>query len=98
MQKVKKQFRLFDVYRYLATGYMSTIQGLPEYHASIGYDNNKNYGELYITVEFINHTSKYMWCNIHDEDKLKEFIYQVNKRLSNCRKPGKKVKNVHNNI
>lgn len=78
----KKQFRLFDVYRYIATGKKSHIKGISAYVASIYalqviYDSPKTYDN-----------STFFYNN---EDELKKAISKINKCLNNCHKPGKKV-------
>lgn len=78
----KKQFRLFDVYRYIATNQHSHIKGISSYSASncalqIIYDSPKAY---------TNGTFFY-----ENEEELKKAISKINKYLNNCHKPGKKV-------
>ena len=78
----KKQFRLFDVYRYIATGEQSHIKGISSYAAStcalqVIYDSPKTYSN---GTFFYEH-----------EEELKKAISKINKCLNNCHKPGKKV-------
>lgn len=80
----KKQFRLFDVYRYIATGQQSHIKGISLYSAStctlrISYDNDSL--NIYGYDDFF----------YKNENDLKKAIKIINKLLGNCHKPGKKV-------
>ena len=84
MEREKKQFRLFDVYRQSFTGTSSKIRGIKNYRSSKYFDETEisityNNG---LTIEF---TAK-------NENELKEIIRRVNKELKNCCKPGRKSK------
>ena len=78
--KQKKQFRLYDVYRYAVTGVQSNIEGISEYEV------NKEC--TCIKVAFTDGTSRYDWPK--NETELKTFIRYTNKLLNNCNKPGPK--------
>lgn len=81
MSRIKKQFRLYDVYRYAATGVESKIEGIHSYEC------NKDATTL--TVRFGEYAVSQFWFP-RDEKELREVIHEVNKRLGNCAKPGKK--------
>lgn len=85
MEREKKQFRLFDVYRQSFTGTSSRIKGIRSYKVA------KYFDETEITITYGNgSTTEFMAKN---EDELKEVIKKVNKELKNCCKPGRKSKN-----
>lgn len=78
----KSQFRLYDIYRYAATGVESRIRGIYSYEVnrdatlvSICFDDAK--------------TSKFYFPR--NEKELKDIVKEVNKRLGNCDKPGPKM-------
>ena len=80
----KRQFRLFDVYRYIATLRRSQIKGIRFYYASklslqVLYDNDSL--NTYDNTMFF----------YKDESDLKNAVKTINKLLGNCHKPGKKV-------
>ena len=80
----KRQFRLFDIYRYIATLRQSHIKGIRFYYASklsvqIIYDNDSL--NTYDNTMFF----------YKDESDLKNAVKTINKLLGNCHKPGKKV-------
>lgn len=79
--KTKKQFRLYDIYRYAATGVESKIKGIHSYEV--------NRDATVMTVRFgdYEHSTFYFANN---EKELKEIVHLVNKRLGNCDKPGPK--------
>lgn len=80
---MKKQFRLYDIYRTATTGNMSVIKGLKCYDAKILLD-----GDIKIYLLYDNDSE---WVAYYkNEDELKVLVREVNKRLGNCRKPGKK--------
>ena len=77
---MKKQFRLYDVYRFAASGNISSIRGIKSYEVT------KDATALSVTFDngyTINRFAKI-------EDDLKAIIKEVNKILGNCRKPGKR--------
>lgn len=87
MQKEKKQFRLYDVYRYAATGEQSNIQGIRSYEC--------NTTATTLVVRFTDYggsVDKPLACNYfpRNERELKRVISEVNKRLGNCMKPGRR--------
>lgn len=80
----KRQFRLFDVYRYIATLEQSHIKGIRSYCASkmylqVIYDNDN-------VNTYSNGTFFY-----NNEKELKDAVKTINKALGNCHKPEKKV-------
>lgn len=83
MKKVKKQFRLYDIYRYIVTGEESNIMGLTSY--------TSNRDASVIAVEFEPKCSRTYFA--HNEHELKEVIKEVNKRLGTCAKPGRARRN-----
>lgn len=86
--RVKKQFRLWDVYRYAVTGKESVIEGI------LHYECTKNAETLLIV--YADYTTlrpsgidKFYFSD--NEEQLKRCIRDINKRLGNCKKPGKKT-------
>lgn len=79
MKKVKKQFRLYDIYRYIVTGEESNIEGITSYTA--------NKDASVISVEYEPRCSQTYFTR--NEYELKQVITEVNKRLDNCMKPGR---------
>ena len=87
-EKVKRQFRLYDIYRYIVTDTLSNIEGI------VRYDCNKDAST--VTVNFVDPRDIYpeglqKTYFTRNEEELKAVISKVNKRLGNCRKPGKKI-------
>ena len=83
MQKIKykKQFRLYDIYRYAATGEESHIEGIHSYEVnSTATVMTVRYGEYGISQIYF----------AKNEDELKDIVKYINKRLGNCLTPGKK--------
>lgn len=79
MSKYKKQFRLYDIYRYAATGIESKIKGIHSYEV--------NSDATVMTVRFGDHEhSKIYFAS--NEQELKDIVHSVNKRLGNCDTPG----------
>ena len=83
----KKQFRLYDVYRYVVTGDMSDIDGI------VSYDVNKD--ASIVVIRYVDYSGVYQEgipCNYfsRNEKELKEVIRLINKRLNNCLTPGPK--------
>ena len=86
-EKVKKQFRLYDVYRYAATGQMSNIAGL------VSYECNDSATVLVVRFEDRAGTAANGFARnffIRNEQELKQVIKEVNAQLNNCIKPGRK--------
>lgn len=81
--KSKKQFRLFDIYRYLALGEESKIKGIVSYVVT-----KSGCIQIQFHDNIIIPTSTFFYNN---EKELREIVKQVNKALHNCNKPGKKV-------
>lgn len=81
--KSKKQFRLFDIYRYLALGEESNIKGIKSYVVT-----KSGCIQIQFHDNIIVPTSTFFYNN---EKELHEIVKQVNKALNNCDKPGKKA-------
>lgn len=79
--KLKKQFRLFDIYRFAATGIKDQIKGIVSYSVSVD--------ATYIAITFAD-TKSVTSYYASTEEELKGVVRDVNKRLKNCRKPGKR--------
>lgn len=81
---MKKQFRLYDIYRCAAIGERSNIQGIANYECDVT--------ATHITVRFDNgHHFVKSFCS--NEQELRELVKDVNKRLNNCARPGPKKGN-----
>lgn len=78
---MKKQFRLYDIYRTAVTEEISDIFGIKAYSVD-------DEARLIIVV-FTNGDTIRRFCRIEDERKA--VVKEVNKILRNCRKPGRKV-------
>ena len=78
----KKQFRLYDVYRYAATGEESKIQGIDTYEC------NRDATTIVIRYEF--GPSQTFFAK--NERELRDVIKHINKTLGNCDIPGPKVR------
>lgn len=81
MEKQKKQFRLFDIYREFALKDASRIKGISTYKVV------KNVGECEIIIVYTNGIETNFVAK--NEYELKEVVKRVNKQLKNCSKPGK---------
>lgn len=80
--KIKKQFRLYDVYRNIVSRKSDKIQGIAYYEViktGVGFECHVTYDD-WITVPYY----------ASDEDELKKQITEINKRLNTCKKPGRK--------
>lgn len=88
---MKKQFRLYDIYRSASLGRQSAIQGVRDYAAEF----DCKFKQARVSVTFYNYEmfEDIVTIDVEAEAKLKEFVKQVNKRLKNCKKPGPKPKN-----
>lgn len=78
MIKYKKQFRLYDIYRYAATGTESKIKGI------YGYEVNRDATAM--TIRFDDKYTKVYFAS--NEAELKDIVRSVNKILGNCDTPG----------
>lgn len=86
--KQKKQFRLYDIYRASVTNYKSAIKGIKSYYVMQLLDHS-----LHIRITFENEIGEFdTYCS--EENELKLLVREVNKHLGNCRKPGKKKREV----
>ena len=77
--KQKKQFRLFDLYRYVVTKERSNIKNI------VAYDCNADCSVIEIFYAFPSVSRVYYATN---EEELKQVISEINKFLGTCRKPG----------
>lgn len=84
MEREKKQFRLFDIYRKFFTQTDSRIRGIRTYEVERYFDWYE-VGVVYSNGIEINFSAK-------NEKELKQIVRQVNKQLKNCSKPGRKRK------
>ena len=88
---MKKQFRLYDIYRNASLDKQSAIQGVREYTAEF----DDKYKQIKVSVTFYDYEmfEDLITIDVEAEAKLKEFVKRVNKKLKNCKKPGPKPKN-----
>ena len=88
---MKKQFRLYDIYRNASLDKQSAIQGVREYTAEF----DDKFRQIKVSVTFYDYEmfEDLITIDVEAEAKLKEFVKRVNKKLKNCRKPGPKPKN-----
>ena len=95
---MKKQFRLYDIYRSASLDKQSNIQGVREYTAEINHFEQileiNHFEQMYVSVTFYNYEmfEDLITIDADAEAKLKEFVKRVNKKLKNCKKPGPKPK------
>ena len=87
---MKKQFRLYDIYRNASLDKQSAIQGVREYTAEF----DDKYKQAKVSVTFYDYEmfEDLITIDVEAEVKLKEFVKRVNKKLKNCKKPGPKPK------
>lgn len=85
---MKKQFRLYDIYRNVAIGYKSDIKGIRNYDVIV-YDTI-DYIDVRVMFDDYEIFKDLITMDVDVEAKLKEFVKQVNKKLKNCKKPGPK--------
>ena len=88
---MKKQFRLYDIYRNVSLDKQSAIQGVREYTAK--FDCKSKQAKVSVTFYNYEMFEDIITIDVEAESKFKEFVKQVNKRLKNCKKPGPKPKN-----
>lgn len=88
---MKKQFRLYDIYRKASLDKQSAIQGVREYTVEFNY----KFKQVQVSVTFYDYEmfEDLITIDVEAEAKLKEFVKRVNKKLKNCKKPGPKPKN-----
>ena len=88
---MKKQFRLYDIYRNASLDKQSAIQGVREYTAEF----DDKFKQIKVSVTFYDYEmfEDLITIDVEAEAKLKEFVKRVNKKLKNCKKPGPKPKN-----
>lgn len=80
--EAKKQFRLYDIYRYVATKRMSDIMGVKWYTVSEdGY-------EIYMKLT----SGKDLHYVAHNEHRRKDVVREINRILGNTKKPGRRAK------
>ena len=88
---MKKQFRLYDIYRNASLDKQSAIQGVREYTAE--FDDKFKQAKVSVTFYDYEMFEDLITIAVEAEAKLKEFVKRVNKKLKNCKKPGPKPKN-----
>ena len=88
---MKKQFRLYDIYRNASLNKQSAIHGIREYNVEFDYKSK----QIRVDATFYNYETfeKLVTIDADAEAELKEFVKRMNKRLKNCKKPGPKPKN-----
>lgn len=88
---MKKQFRLYDIYRKATLDETSAIRGVRSYTVEVNYE----FKQIEVSVTFHNYEmfEDLITIDADTEAKLKEFVKRVNKKLRNCKKPGPKPKN-----
>ena len=87
---MKKQFRLYDIYRNASLDKQSSIQGIREYTAE--FDDKFKQAKVSVTFYDYEMFEDLITIDVEAEAKLKEFVKRVNKKLKNCKKPGPKPK------
>ena len=83
--KLKKQFRLYDIYRYVAlkygemrnTNYIPFIKGIEDFYCDSKMTIIQVNGHSYFVEE--------------GEEGLREIVRVINKQLGNCHKPDRKI-------
>ena len=90
MEKEKKQFRLFDVYRQFFTRTASKIRGIRTYNV------HKCFEDAEISITYGD--GKVQYFTAENEAELKQIVRKVNKQLKNCLKPGRKIKLLNGGI
>ena len=88
---MKKQFRLYDIYRNASLDKQSAIQGVREYTAE--FDDKLKQVNVSVTFYDYEIFEDLITIDVEAEANLKEFVKRVNKKLKNCKKPGPKPKN-----
>ena len=74
-KKAKKQFRLYDVYRYYSVHEMSNIDGIEWYEVT------NHCSTISVRYEGSTFTRHY---TARSEDELRSVIRTINKKLGNC--------------
>lgn len=82
MSEYKKQYRLFDIYRYISTGTKSKIMGIADYHAVHGILTTTCVDKFVVNTDITDIEGTL------SEDAIKTHIRNVNAHLRNCKKPG----------
>lgn len=83
--KYKRQYRLFDIYRYISTGEKSRIMGISNY-----YIDKDVLTTICVTGQVIRTDVSDIKGGI-SENAIKSHTKYVNKHLRNCKRPGPKV-------
>ena len=83
--KYKKQYRLFDVYRYISTGEKSKIMGIKDYTIEQEVLTTICINDWPITTDITDVDGAI------SEAAIKIHIKNVNKLLRNCKRPGPKA-------
>ena len=80
---MKKQFRLYDIYRNASLNKQSAIQGVREYTAE--FDDKFKQAKVSVTFYDYEMFEDLITIDVDAEAKLKEFVKRVNKKLKNCK-------------
>ena len=74
--KLKRQFRLYDIYRYVAlkTNEIPNVMGINDFYCNSEMSIIQVNGRTYVVEE--------------GEEGLREIVRCINKQLGNCSKPG----------
>ena len=80
---MKKQFRLYDIYRNASLNKQSAIQGVREYTAE--FDDKFKQAKVSVTFYDYEMFEDLITIDVEAEAKLKEFVKRVNKKLKNCK-------------
>ena len=79
-QRQKKQFRLYDIYRYVCVGRdegeIPNVFGIESFYCNADLTLMQVNGHTYTA---------------NNEDELRKCVYEINKQLGNCSVPGRKT-------
>ena len=87
---MKKQFRLYDIYRNASLDKQSAIQGVREYTAE--FDDKFKQAKVSVTFYDYEMFEDLITIDVEAEAKLKEFVKRVNKKLKNCKSLARSLK------
>ena len=77
--KAKKQFRLYDIYRYYSVHEMSDVEGIEWYKVDSHCSSiSVKYEDSCIIRHYV----------ARSESELRDVVRTINKKLGNCHKPG----------
>lgn len=80
---IKKQFRLYDIYRFNSIHEMSQIDGIDWYEVK---NHCSTISVRYTDATFTRHYTA------RNESELKDIVRMINKKLGNCYTPGRKMR------